>query len=268
MNPSAKLTRRRLFFRLWWRSLAVKRPQAALALGSLLVGAAVVSMLFNLYGGVRRKMTREFRAYGANVVLAPGYSASTSQPHALLSSPAGEGNRAWGTAQSTAASGVMDQSVMSRVKEFAGPKRGVMAVPVLYGVVRLKRTPPDARFSESENVVAVGTDLSGVMRMNPGWRESKASDYSSLNPMATCAIGAGIASRLRVAPGEAIHLDVLASPGEENSGARHNLWYCVGSKYRGVRRRPGVSAARRLAENAGHDGRDQSGAIADRRRHG
>ena len=60
-----------MFWRLWWRGVSVKRSQAALALGSLVVGAAITSMLLNLYGDVRRKMTEDFRAYGANVVIAP-----------------------------------------------------------------------------------------------------------------------------------------------------------------------------------------------------
>ena len=79
--------------RLWWRALSVKRPQAILALLSLMVGAAVISMLLNLYGGVRRKMTQEFRGYGANVVLAPAAVSSISQPHPLIPSPVGEGNQ-------------------------------------------------------------------------------------------------------------------------------------------------------------------------------
>ena len=60
-----------MFWRLWWRAVSVKRSQAALALGSLAVGAAITSMLLNLYGDVRRKMTEDFRSYGANVVIAP-----------------------------------------------------------------------------------------------------------------------------------------------------------------------------------------------------
>src|SRR5271157_265229 len=93
-----------LFFRLWWRSVSVKRPQAVLAVLSLLVGAAVMSMLLNLYGGVRRKMTQEFRAYGSNVVLAPGSLASITHPHPLLPSPTGEGNQGWGRPESTTGS--------------------------------------------------------------------------------------------------------------------------------------------------------------------
>ena len=66
-----------MFWRLWWRAVSVKRSQAALALGSLVVGAAITSMLLNLYGDVRRKMTEDFRSYGANVVIAPA-SAGTA----------------------------------------------------------------------------------------------------------------------------------------------------------------------------------------------
>ena len=222
--------RRWFFFRFWWRSISVKRPQAALAILSLLVGAAVMSMLLNLYGGVRRKMTQEFRAFGANVVLAPASSSSITHPHPLLPSPTGEGNQGWGRPESTTGSGVMDQSVMRVVEEFARQRRGVMAVPVLYGVVRLKRIPPDPRLPESENVVAVGTDLAGISGMNPGWRWQETQVAQALLPVHradashasgtgksactteyTCAVGARIASSLRLGSGDAIFLEPLAS---------------------------------------------------------
>ncbi len=219
MNPLPDPMRRWLFFRLWWRAVSVQRPQAALALLSLLVGAAVMSLLLNLYGGVRRKMTQDFRAYGANVVLAPGSSTSITHPHPLLPSPTGEGNQGWGRPESTTVSGVMDQSVMSLVEEFARQRRGVMAVPVLYGVVRLKRISHDPRLPEFEQVVAAGTDLAGIIRMNPGWRQSKAMDY--VGPLPLCAVGAHIASRLRVGSGDTIYLEPLASSpgGRAEAGA-------------------------------------------------
>ena len=69
-----------------------------------------------------------------------------------------------------------------------------MALPVLYGVVRLKRIPPDPRLPEFENVVAVGTDLSGLIKMNPGWRESKA--WGLLRPAAVASVRRWRAHRL------------------------------------------------------------------------
>ena len=182
-------------------------------------------MLLNLYGGVRSKMTQEFRAYGANVVLAPGSSTSITPPHPLLPSPTGEGNQGWGRPDSTTASSTMDQGVMSLVQEFAGQRRGVTALPVLYGVVRLKRIPPHPPLPDFVNVVAVGTDLAGIRRMNPGWRESKARDYSGPLSLPLCVVGARIASRLRVASGDTIYLEPLASSprGPAEAGANCRL---------------------------------------------
>jgi putative ABC transport system permease protein len=234
---------------------------------SLLVGAAVMSMLLNLYGGVRRKMTQEFRAYGANVVLAPGSTASVTHAQPLVSSPiegvkktggpchpersegslqsvggagarrnncrdsspaksgelrmtdsssstspAADGNPGWARPESTAGSGVMDQSVMNIVEAFARQKQGTMAVPVLYGVVHLKRIPPDPRLPDFENVVAVGTDLAGISRMNPGWRGTQMAQALLPVPALRCAVGARIASRLRVGPSDSVYLEPLASP--------------------------------------------------------
>src|SRR5215472_12600999 len=60
-----------MFWRAWLRSLAVKRPQSLLAFAALALGATVASLLLNVYGDARRKMQREFRAHGPNVIVAP-----------------------------------------------------------------------------------------------------------------------------------------------------------------------------------------------------
>src|SRR5580693_392826 len=104
------MNRSSMFWRLWWRALSVKRSQAALALGSLMVGAAITSMLLSLYGDVRRKMTEDFRAYGANVVIAP---AST-----------GSGG---GTNNNT----IVDESALRPLAQFARESPGTSLVPVL-----------------------------------------------------------------------------------------------------------------------------------------
>jgi len=205
--------------------VSVKRPQAMVAVLSLVVGAALMSMLLNLYGGVRRKMTQEFRAYGANVVLAPGASSPITHPQPLLPSPTGQGNQEWGN--------TMDQSLMRFVQEFARQRRGVTSLPVLYGVVHLKRIPSDSRLPDFVNVVAVGTDLAALNRMNPGWRESKTMDYSGAPSLPPCAVGAHIASRLRVASGDTLYLEPLApspaGPAEAGSTCRLDSVFTAGS---------------------------------------
>src|SRR5690348_20606 len=123
-NPGADQpgVRRSLFWRLWFRSLTVKRPQAALAVGSVLVGAAVASMLLNLYGDVRRKMTQEFRAYGPNVFLAPRIDSKTGMPAAFTPNRVGSAE---------AVSGLMDERIVDRVTSIAQDGTGFTAVPLL-----------------------------------------------------------------------------------------------------------------------------------------
>src|SRR5579872_6445499 len=107
---------RSIFWRLCLRSLQVKRPQAMLGIGSLVVGAAVCSLLLNLYGGVERKMTESFRAFGANVILAP--RGVPSQSGSLPS--------------------VMDAPPAARFDAIRQRMPGLTSVPLLYVVANLK----------------------------------------------------------------------------------------------------------------------------------
>lgn len=182
--------RRSLFWRLWFRALTVKRPQAALAAGSLLAGAAVMSMLLNLYADVRHKMTQEFRAYGANVVLAPATGAGLP--------------------------GLINESVLTGLDRLRQQTPGLAAVPVLYLVTKLegvpaRQDPMDTRLPDSVNVVAVGADFSGLHQMNSGWRLEGKDNLPTEGGQATCAIGAHLASALHLAPGDAVRLVPVSS---------------------------------------------------------
>ena len=169
-----------MFWRAWWRAISVQRPQAALALGSLMVGAAISSMLLNLYGDVRQKMSQEFRAYGANVVVAPA-SAEAANP----------------------SGGEIDEVQLPPLNEFARQTPGVAAVPMLYGVVRVSPVPANPRLPEFENAVAVGAEFGSLRRMNAGWKlagETVASDL----PAGTCAVGEHLAARLHAHLGDSL----------------------------------------------------------------
>src|SRR5579859_1208421 len=210
--------RRSLFWRLWLRSLTVKRPQAALAIGSVLVGATVASMLLNLYGDARRKMTQEFRAYGPNVVLAPA-DLPGAMDRAL---PAASSGR---TSNSDIMTGVIDQSVMRGLTPFTLRRSGFSAVPVLYVVTRLSKTEGQAsqaaaRPGEPENVVAVGTDFNALSRLYPSWRiKGRAGALAGLS----CAIGTHIASRLRLGPGDSIDLGIISPDAGQSEPARESF---------------------------------------------
>ena len=172
-----------MFWRVWWRAVSVKRSQAALALGSLVVGAAITSMLLNLYGDVRRKMTEDFRAYGANVVIA---------------------------AVSMGAGGVPDSKMLEEVSlqalaRFASQTTGTTFAPVLYGVVRVSCDPADPRLPEFTNVVAAGVDFGALRRFNPGWQETGEAAWADLPP-GDCAVGSHLAARLHLRVGDSLDL--------------------------------------------------------------
>src|SRR5579862_7055137 len=202
MNKQSKEqpgARRSLFWRLWFRSLTVKRPQAALAVCSVLVGATVSSMLLNLYGDARRKMTQEFRAYGPNVILAP--VADVNAGVSLAAAP--------GLAESShAISGVMDAGVMDQLAAVSQGGNRLAAAPVLYAVERIElaATPSEntpIRAEDSANVIAVGTDFSALLRLNPSWRiEGGSKEGAGLS----CVIGAHIASQLKLRSRDSIQL--------------------------------------------------------------
>lgn len=184
-----QVPRKLIFWLLWLRAVSVKRPQTVVAAGSLLVGAAVASMLLNLYGDVRHKMTQEFRAYGPNIVLAP--------PARLD--------------ESGRFSGVIGQDALDRVKPFRQQVNDLTAAPILYIVVRVSRLAPrlekgDARPSESAAVVAVGTDFAALRRLNPNWRVEGLADTLDRS---SCAIGAHLAARLHLGVGDTIEMEPM-----------------------------------------------------------
>lgn len=194
--------RRALFWRLWFRSISVKRPQALLAMTSLFVGAAVTAALLNLHGDVQRKMTQEFRAYGANAVLTPFARASDSSGDAS----------------------VMDEGVISRLAPFRERTNGFAFVPVLNVVVRLKRLPVDVRLPEFQNVVAVGSDFAFLRGLYPGWRlqGGEAGRAIQLAP-SECVVGSHVAARLRLGAGDSIELHPADSVSASLGQARQNF---------------------------------------------
>jgi len=191
-----------MFWRLWWRAVSVKRSQAVLALGSLAVGAAITSTLLNLYGDVRRKMTEDFRAYGANVVIA----ASSA-----------------GTANSAEVSALVEEAALQPLAQFARQTPGTSFTAVLYGVVQVSSNPADPRLPEFSNVVAAGAEFGALRRLNPGWRESGETVSADLPP-GKCAVGSHLAARLHVREGDSIVLrrvsSVAAVSDRRGSGGR------------------------------------------------
>lgn len=74
--PPADVAQRRagrphtsMFLRMLMRAAVLRRGRAASALLAMVVAAAVATAMLNLYADVEAKLRREFRSYGANVVV-------------------------------------------------------------------------------------------------------------------------------------------------------------------------------------------------------
>jgi putative ABC transport system permease protein len=82
-NSGASVTERRaaaahssMFWRMLWRAAVLRRGRAASALIAMIVAAAVATAMMNLYVDVQAKLRKEFRSYGANLVVASKAGAS------------------------------------------------------------------------------------------------------------------------------------------------------------------------------------------------
>ena len=148
-------------------------------------------MLLNLYGDVHRKMTQEFRSYGANAILSSKGAASGGE---------------------TALGALIDGAVFQRVESLQSGVKGLVAAPVLYLVTRVSRVPPEPRLPDFEIIVAVGSDFAALKALVPGWRITAGADDGSLGP-GSCAVGAHLAERFRLRPGDSLKLSAGSGGG-------------------------------------------------------
>ncbi len=126
-----KTTGRRtsMFFRMLVRAAILRRGRAAAALLAMVVAAMVTTAMLNLFADVQNKLQKEFRGYGANVIVM-ARDGQSLPPDAL---------------------GRID-SVLSSEK--------ALAVPFAYAIARTANNQP---------VVVSGTDLTAARQLNNWW---------------------------------------------------------------------------------------------------
>ena len=77
-------TNRTMFWRIVRRLLAANRGRLFVILLALGAGAAVTAALLNLQVDAKRRLTTEFRSFGANVVVAPRSGTDATEQTATL----------------------------------------------------------------------------------------------------------------------------------------------------------------------------------------
>jgi putative ABC transport system permease protein len=182
---------RSMFWRILWQLMGASRGRLTVALLTLTSGAAICSALLNINLDAERKLTREFRALGANVVVAP---------------PEAGGNAALADADVARRILAMDSS------------RLVAVAPYLYV----------ATTSGTQPVILAGTWFDQVARMNSWWKVD--GDWvTSRDDRLHCLVGRTAARQLGLSPGSRITLrsgdhdisltvaGVVSSGGDEDS---------------------------------------------------
>jgi putative ABC transport system permease protein len=164
-----------VLLRIFIKSVIYGRRRAAVAMMSLIVGAAAASAMLSVYYDAKQKMSRELRAYGANIMLAP-----------------------------LEEDGFIEQSTVERIgARWAADIVG--AAPYLYVVATARSGARQAQ------VVLAGTWFDQVKKTSPWW-EVRGRWIESRADNSNCIIGAKVALELGLRQGDAIELSSARSP--------------------------------------------------------
>ena len=164
---------RKMFWRIIRRLFAANRGRLFVILLALGAGAAITAALLNLQVDAKRRLTTEFRAFGANVVIAP----RTSQDSQTA---------------------MLNQSTLGQLPATVNGQP-VYAAPFLYVVGDVY---PDAEAQNTHPVVITGTDLRSLPQVVPAWKfELRPGEHAELLVDAPfCWVGANVARQLH--PGQ------------------------------------------------------------------
>lgn len=175
---------RAMFWRILRRLLGANRGRLFVILLALGAGAAVTAALLNLQVDAKRRLTSEFRAFGANIVIAPIDSTKESATF-------------------------LETEVTSTVQTLGNPSTTI--VPFLYLMARVQkgneRLVPENRAQTP--VVLVGTDLPRLQQIAPGWQVPPIfiMEPEDRELMVTyCFLGAKAAEQLRATKGDTVEL--------------------------------------------------------------
>ncbi len=154
-----------------WR----RRGTVTLAILAVAIGASVASALLHVSGDIGRKVTRELRSLGPNLLVVPATGSDGAEGRFLD-----------------------EAAVRAR---FAAA--GVEGVPLLYLVAEV----------EGRRVPVVGADLAAARRLHPAWVVGGASTGSPADTVAASLMGARLMARLATRPGVPLSLRVPGDPG-------------------------------------------------------
>lgn len=172
--------------RLVFFALTRRKSRIAIAFAAIVLGVAIVSALANVYYDIGQKMTREFRTYGANLVLTP--ASQEGQSYLSLADVLG---------------------IAGRIP----PEQLVGYNPYLYGIVDME-TPRSHDVhgvvkTASYQTILAGTDFAQIGRVSPYW---KITGFAPSKGSNDAVVGEALARKLGITTGD--HLELTAEDGQ------------------------------------------------------
>jgi putative ABC transport system permease protein len=165
-----------MFWRIERRLLTTNYGRLFVILLALGAGAAVTSALLNLQMDAKKRLTTEFRALGANVIIAPRQANNESSAGATL-----------------------DQGLLSQLPaEYEG--KPIPAVGFLYVIGEVAKEGS----THFEPAVIAGTEGQGITQIRPGRRTEYLTNLE--NDPEACEVGAKAAVQFKVHAGDLLQL--------------------------------------------------------------
>ena len=169
----------RMFWRIIRRLITANYGRLVVILLALGAGAAVTASLLNLQIDAKKRLTAEFRALGANVIV---------MPRAAMAEITGG-----------AGSTTLVQSVFAQLPTESGGKR-IPAVAFLYVIGEIAK----AGTTHFEPAVIAGADGRGLTEVRPG-RRTEVNDTLE-SEASSCEVGAKAAEQFKLHPGDTLQL--------------------------------------------------------------
>jgi len=164
-----------MFWRIVRRLISANYGRLFVILLALGAGAAITSALLNLQIDAKRRLTTEFRALGANVIVAP----RDTNPNS--------------------GGGTLDQASLERLPT-ENASKPVPAVAFLYVIGEVAK----AGEIHHEPAVIAGTEGQGLTQVRPGRRTEYSADLEK--EAQSCEVGAKAATQFKVRAGDSLHL--------------------------------------------------------------
>jgi putative ABC transport system permease protein len=199
-----------VFLRIVTKAMVHRKSRMAVAIIALVVGSTATAVMLSIYYDAGRKMTRELRAYGANIMLAPRDDESAAEDWGKGDAPQRRREDA-----ETAKGKFIDENLLEELKAASWPAEIAGAAPYLYIVAA---AGPSA--DRTLEVVVTGTDFEQVKKVSPWWQVDgdwpRAGSPGDNNHQ--CLVGAKLASSLGLTKGQS--LTILFGKNDEEAAVK------------------------------------------------